>query len=239
MRTRKLFRKFHRWIGIFASLWLLILASTGLLLQHSHDWKLDKKFIQSPFVLESYGIGKQFIFFNQGQHQLIQLDHQIIQDKQISIKLTTPLKSAIFNNSHWIVATEKQILWLNQQGQIVQTIDELDGLAIPIESMGIKNQQIYINSNDQIFNLNSLKPATVPATEIQWSKGINDAKLKLLTLNNFHVDYLSYQQVIFDIHAAITTPSLLNDLAAIALILLSLSGILLFFKKKKTIRQDI
>ncbi len=239
MRVRKLFRKFHRWIGIFASLWLLMLASTGLLLQHSHDWKLGKKFVQSPFVLESYGIGKQFVSFSQDKHQLIQLDMQIIQDNQTSVKLTAPLKSAIFHNSHWIVATAKQVLWLNHEGQIIQTMDELDGITTPIQSLGIKNQQIYINSHDQIFSLDSLEPVSISAQAIQWSKGIDDAKLKALALNNFHTNYLSYEQVIFDIHAAITTPGFLNDLAAIALILLSLSGILLFFKKKKTKRQDI
>lgn len=237
MRLRKFLRKFHRWIGILASLWLLLLASTGFLLQHSHAWHLDKKYIQSPFLLQAYGIGKQFIAFNQKGHQLMQLDKQIIQDNKATIKLTQTIKSAIYSQSQWIVATDTQIYWLDQQGQIVQTMDDLDGLPTPINALGQKDQHVFISNNNQAFSLPSLEPAKVSPQDIQWQQGFSDAKLKILTLQKYSADYLSYEQVIFNIHAGITAPGILNDFAAIALIILSLSGIFLFFKKRKTNRQ--
>jgi hypothetical protein len=237
MRLRKFLRKFHRWIGILASLWLLLLASTGLLLQHSDDWHLNKKYIQSPFILEAYGIGKQFIAFNQDGHQLIQLDKQIIQDNQATIKLSQPIKSAIYSQAQWIVATDNQIYWLNKQGQLIQSMDDLDGIPIPITALGQKDQHIFISSKNQIFLLPSLKVSEVLSKDIQWKQGISDAKLKISTLQQYNSNYLSYEQAIFNIHAGITAPGIFNDFAAIALIILSLSGIFLFFKKRKTNRQ--
>lgn len=238
MRLRKFLRKFHRWIGILASLWLLLLASTGFLLQHSDDWHLDKKYIQNPFLLKANGIGKQFIAFNQGAHQLIQLDYQIIQDKNVSVKLTQPIKSAIYSQSQWIVATDTHIYWLNEQGQIVQTMDDLDDIPTPIAALGIKDQQLFIRSNNRIFSLPSLNSLDIAEADIQWKQGTTDAKHKIVTLQHHNTDYLSYEQFLFNIHAGITAPGILNDFAAISLIILSLSGIFLFFKKRKTNRQQ-
>lgn len=237
MRTRKFIRKFHRWIGLLASLWLLLLASTGFLLQHSQQWNLDKKHISNNTILKSYGIGEQFIAFKQDNHQLIQLDHQLIQDNKVTIKLSEDLNSAIYHQDNWVIATDTQITWIDGNGRIIQSMDELDGLDLPINKIGKIKQEIIYTSNDNAYNLASeiIESSTLSST--QWPQSNTDKDLKQKAIEFTSKNYLTFEKFIFDIHAGITAPSLLNDIAAISLIILSLSGIFLFFRKRKRNRQ--
>lgn len=228
---KKHIRKLHRWIGVLASLWLLVLASTGLLLQHSKDWGLEKKHITNSSLLKAYGIGKKYKAFKHGDQLLQQVDKQLIQNQKITIKLSENITAAIYQSPNWVITTKSQILWINQVGQIAQSMDEIDGLPLPLLDLGLTGNQLIIKTNDGNFLLNTLeKINTMP---VNWSHETEDEKLKHNSIQQISHNYVSYQQAIFDLHAGITTPSLLNDIAAIALILLSLSGVFLFFRKNK------
>jgi hypothetical protein len=41
-RRKQLFARWHRRIGITVAIWLVVLAVSGLLINHAHDWKLDQ-----------------------------------------------------------------------------------------------------------------------------------------------------------------------------------------------------
>ncbi len=233
MRTRKFIRKFHRWVGLIASLWLLVLASTGYLLQHSQQWQLDKYYINNSLILNAYGIGEQFIAFQQDNQQLMQLDKQIIQNEKPTIKLAENINSATYYQNNWVIATNTQIHWIDNSGQILQSLDEMDQINVPIDKIGTHNQNLVYLSNDKIYTVENLSIVQDIIQNTQWPKITTNVQLKnkaiLLTSHN----YLTAEQMIFDIHAGITTPSILNDIAAISLIILSLSGIFLFFRKRK------
>ena len=188
-------------------------------------------------LLKSYGIGEQFIAFKQGNHQLIQIDKQLIQNNKPIIKLSETLISAIYHKDNWIVATDNQIIWIDSNGQIIQSMDEFDGLKLPISNVGLFNQELIYNSEGENYNIDSEKVKTNSHTAIQWAELDTDISIKQKAIELTSKNYLTFEQFIFDIHAAITTPSLLNDIAAISLIILSLSGIFLFFRKKKRNRQ--
>lgn len=228
-------RKAHRWVGLVASLWLLLLATTGLLLQHTHDWKLDKSYINNQTLLKLYGIGNQFIAFEQGQHKLVQIDGQLIQNNRVTIKLEEEINGAVLGNQNWIIATNSQILWINTSGQIIQSLDELDGLHTPISNIGNIENRLYYKSNEAIYDLETIQ--INDTSKVHWSKPIENNLIKQQAIKQTSKDYLSLEQFIFDLHAGITSPSIFNDIAAIALILLSLSGLFLFFRKTKTNKQ--
>jgi hypothetical protein len=228
MRLRKFLRKVHRWIGILASVWLLLLATTGFLLQHKDDWNLDEKYTNSSLFLSFYDIGEQFISFEHEQQSLAQLDHQIYLNKQAVYKAEQAIVGAIYQQPNWIIATATQILWLDKQGHIIQTMDEMDGIPMPIKKLGNTNERIFIQNSNQTISLDTFEPTK---NTINWSQVSNSQILKDQLITQSSQNYLSYQQLIFDLHAGITSPSLLNDIAALALIFLSISGIMIFFKK--------
>jgi hypothetical protein len=228
MRLRKFLRKIHRWIGVIASIWLFLLATTGFLLQHKDGWKLDEKYTNSTFLLSLYDIGDQFISYETNTSSIAQLDYHIYLNSKPIIKLEEALIGAILLQETWILATQSKLYWMDKEGNIVQSMDDLDGIPMPIDNLGSYNNTIIIQNSDQALSLETLEPLTKSPT---WSLPTNSKKLKTELISTMSHNYLSYQQLIFDLHAGITSPSLFNDLAAFALIFLSISGIVIFFKK--------
>jgi hypothetical protein len=228
MRLRKFLRRLHRWVGVIASIWLLLLASTGFLLQHKDDWNLSNYHTQSPWLLGVYGIGDNYSSYQNKQESLAQLDQQIFINLKASSKLQETIVGAVYQQPNWVVATPTQLLWIDNQGQIVQSIDELDDMPVPITQIGLLNQELFVQHNKQAINVNSLK---LSKASVEWSIASNADELKQKLIKTSTKNYLSYEQIIFDLHAGITSPSLFNDFAALALIFLSLSGIIIFFKK--------
>ena len=200
MKFKKLTRKLHRWIGITASIWLLFLASTGLLLQHSNNLKLDNSFIHNAAILKQYGIGEEFMIFETKGNSLIQIDKNLLINKAL-IHFPEKVQKAAYLSPYWIIQTQEQLIWLNDKGQIVQTFDQ----------------------SEPPSDLNLIK----------WLTATNNPKLKQQAIKLTSKNYLTVEQFIFDIHAGITTSTLLNDIAAISLMFLSLSGFYLFFRKRK------
>ncbi len=200
MKIKRLLRKTHRHIGFFAALWLLLLASTGLLLQHRSDWDLDKSFITNQTLLKLYGVGQHVIAFKTDNGFLIQIDKELLINQQKTL-FPEPIQKVAFREHKWIVETHLGQTWFNQRGEIIQYFDELE--SSPLQ-----------------------------AKEIRWLTPSQDKNLIAQAIKEVSSSYLSVSQVVFDIHAGITTPSILNDLAAIALIFLSLSGLVIYFRRK-------
>ena len=51
-------RIWHRSIGALAALFLLMLAITGILLNHNLDLKLEQRHLDWPWLLEHYGVAE-------------------------------------------------------------------------------------------------------------------------------------------------------------------------------------
>ena len=49
-------RAWHRGMGALAALFLLMLAVTGILLNHTLDLKLAERHLDWPWLLEHYGV---------------------------------------------------------------------------------------------------------------------------------------------------------------------------------------
>ncbi len=122
MKIKRLLRKTHRQIGVFAALWLLLLASTGLLLQHRSDWGLDKSFITNQTLLKLYGVGKRVIAFKADNGFLIQVDKELVINQHKTL-FPEPIKRVAFREHKWIVETGLGQTWFNQQGEVIQQFD--------------------------------------------------------------------------------------------------------------------
>lgn len=200
IKLKRFLRKLHRQIGVFAALWLLVLASTGLLLQHRSDWGLNKAFITNQTLLKLYGVGQHSIAFQTDNGFLIQIDKELLINQHKTL-FPEPINKVAFRENKWIVETHLGQTWFNHKGEIIQYFDEFG-------------------------------PSPLPAKEIRWLIPSQDKNLITQAIKEGSTSYLSVSQVIFDIHAGITSSSILNDFAALALIFLSLSGLVIYFKKK-------
>jgi hypothetical protein len=55
-KRRKALARWHRRFAIFISIWLVVLAISGVLINHAHDWRLDSRPLADPLQRWVYGV---------------------------------------------------------------------------------------------------------------------------------------------------------------------------------------
>lgn len=237
---RRQLRVLHRWIGLAASLWILQLAATGLLLQQSNNLSLHERYIESARVLQWFGYGRYSQSFTQGNAVIYQVDNQVLAHNKPQ-RIPYPIRLAAHKDGLWVIVAAQGMYALNDKDEIIWRLDDFDGLPTPITNLHVA-EDIWIQQNKQWYKINSqlqIQKSQAPATTP------NKAIKKEMTTKQLHRimpqvlgNVLSYDKVLADIHAGYKGSVWLNTLSALALLYLSLSGIFLFFKPRRKDRKN-
>lgn len=225
----------HRRLGVAACLFVLILAVTGILLNHTDALKLDKIQISQPSILSLYGIpaappikGIQY-----KAHFFYQADHYLYADEQLIDTVEADLAGVVQRtNNNWVIATSKSLLLLDQQFRIIETLDESYGLPTPITGLTLQNNTLYIEVNSQ-------QRFSVDADTLNWEPVNLDLKIfetvKTYPLEavpnavaNTLYNTIPLERVLLDLHSGRLFGNVfvyIMDFSAILLIILSLSGL--------------
>ena len=228
--------KFHRYTGLIVAVVILILAVTGIILNHTDDLELDKQFVKSPAILDWYGIegpNPEPAYSISGQW-ITQIDDQIYFNTKPVLRIREQLIGATINDSFIVAAFPNSLIMLSTQGEVIEQIEKS-----PIQDVASgQNEIIYIKSRDQVYfsddglltweiadqkGINWAKPASLPARLKR--------KLKLDTL--YHT--LPYERVLLDIHSGRFFGRYgvyFIDLSGILLILLTISGCWIWLRHK-------
>jgi hypothetical protein len=241
MRLRKVFRKIHRWVGLISALWLLQLTITGLLLQHADSFKLTTTYINSPTILQWFDYGQRQQAWDVDDLTIFQLDDQAKINDSI-INIPSPLVGVGHTGSNWVLATANTLYWLNQQGEIINQMDDFDGLPTPVQKMTATYESINIQVNHRWAEINDGIISWHPTTpDIEATKAIQARKLTSSEqgelFSSLLGNKLSYDKVLHGIHSGIKSSSWMNTLSALALLYLCFSGIYLFFKAPRNIQR--
>ena len=97
----RLLIKLHRYTGLFSAVILLMLAVTGIALNHTEDLKLDEKMVNSPAILNWYKIKPpdSLKSFSSGQHWLTLVNHQLYFDHTLLMKNESQLLRLLFTHN--------------------------------------------------------------------------------------------------------------------------------------------
>ena len=237
MRLRKALRKIHRWVGLLAALWLLQLASTGLLLQHADDFNLTQKHVSSAKLLKWFGYGARQQIWHHNNNVLYQIDDVVGFNGQL-VTLSAQIVGAVRvtdldAQQLWVVATRDALYWFNQQGETSRQLDDFDGVPTPISGLYSEDNNLYIQVKNQWFAMQAAGDF-IPTTQ----NHVADSTGRSMTSTEQNqyfatalTNKLSYDKVLHGIHAGIQGSKWLNSLSALALFYLCFSGIYLFIKQ--------
>jgi uncharacterized iron-regulated membrane protein len=236
MRLRKALRKIHRWIGLLASLWLLQLAVTGLLLQLADELGFTDRYVTSPAVLNWFSHGHLQQAFDVQSAVVIQLDDRVGLGQQV-ITVAEPLVAANRLEGHWLLATANTLRWYSDGGEAVMQLDDFDGLPTPVTALHVADEQLMLNSGQQWYQWQADAFAFTPvafdnpsgAQARQLSREERQRAFAQLLNNRLSID-----KVLHGIHSGLKGSVWLNILSALALLYLCVSGIYLFFKKPRS-----
>ncbi len=232
----RLLYKAHRYMGLISALVLLMLAVTGIALNHTETLKLDNRFIQNKALLNWYGILAPTTsqVFKTPNYYLSQFNQQIYLNKQFIINSSDKLQGTVETKDFIAVALENSILLLSLTGDIIEQIEHLN-----LEKIGINSRQhIFIQQSGKVLvtkdGLLSWQEATT--TEIQWVQTVKLPKsIDTSIKQEFRGKILPLERVFLDLHSGRffgKTGVLIVDACGVLLILLIFSGFSIWLKYK-------
>jgi hypothetical protein len=238
-RTLRLLRRFHRTLGLTAALFLLVLAATGVALNHVDALELDRRFVSTAWLLDWYGIsvpelGSSFVV---GERSATLLGNRIYLDDLEVLRGVDSLAGAVVFGTETVIASTGTFYFISPNGELVDRIDVDAGEHGRIRRIAVDSQHIVVEARGlyaldvERGELIALAGGSAPAV---WTMA-NEVSpaLEARLLARYRGEGLSVERLLADLHSGrlLRLPGrLVMDLAALAIVLLALSGIYVWWR---------
>ncbi|TKB49411.1 PepSY domain-containing protein [Ferrimonas sediminicola] len=119
MKTRTLTR-WHSRIGILVCAWILLLACTGLLLQHGHRLGLDKPLLTGDLWYRLADLPKPRVT-GVPRHEVFQVDNRLVTRQGSLAALDGDLQGLVVGPETMLVSDQGQLWLLTPEGELVDS----------------------------------------------------------------------------------------------------------------------
>ena len=228
--------RLHRYMGLLSGVVLIMLAVTGIALNHTEDLKLDSHKIKSTAILDWYGISspQNLKSFATLDHWLTQLNQNIYFDKAMLIKTEENLLGSVETDEFIVAALSNSLLLLSVEGELIEQTPLNNIKRIGLNSkkaVVIIAGEEQLSSNDGLLSWHSDNNKAVT-----WSKNtILPESIKKTIQSHFRSSILPLERVLLDIHSGRffgMIGVIIVDISGIFVIILSLSGLAIWLRRK-------
>jgi hypothetical protein len=210
-RTR--LRRLHRWVGSTLLVFVVFLALSGIAVNHASDFGLDRKYISWPWLLEAYGVTGP-----------------------------APYAGMISLGELVVVGDGQRVHLLLETGELIESIDLGASLPGDIVRVGSAGDRAILDSGGTLYRSDQevtlFEPWAGIEDEIRWSTEVDPATAGLEVLQTaWRGEGLTVERVLLDLHSGriFALPGrLLLDLVGIAMIMLSITGLVLSRVRART-----
>lgn len=247
-RNKKPFAFFlwHRRLGLAGLLLVFVLSITGILLNHTEQFKLDETSIESDFLLDWYNINPQGnpISYKQNGIWISQWEHQLFFNGKVFFKHDEKLQGIAINENITAIALQHHVLLIDTEGEVIELIAV--ATQTPIEAITQTQNKIVLRDSEKNIYLSNAQLSSWSLSSIDstlnWSTATNLSKAQLAELKSaFRGDGLNLEKFILDLHSGRIFNDrwgvYIMDAAAILMILLGLSGTWIWWSRKLKIRH--
>lgn len=238
------FRSLHVWhrtLGLFAGLFVFILAVTGILLNHTENMGLDSRYVQSAWLLDWYGIAPPTpsVSYAVGEHWVSQVGARIYYD---ATEVTTDaglLLGAVALPEMIVVATQGQLILLTYKGEHIETLEGGQGVPAGMRVVGVSGERLAVRAahGDYVADTDLLKWKEQPVLDAHWA--VAAAAPQVVTqrlLAAYRGTGLTLERVVLDLHSGRIVGAWgrwIMDVAAGILIFLAATGAWMWLKQRR------
>lgn len=231
-RSIILLLRWHRRIALVVALFLILLAGSGILINHAPEFGLDKSQIRSSLLARWYGFEQPSpIGFKAGNNWIIHDGVQSIYLNQEAIgHCAPPLHGALPYRDLLFALCEGELLLIAPDGVLLERISSVFGLPEDSYRIALADDHLLVKTsqNTYIADIENLEwPATSSTEDTDWATPIAiPAELRdLLGEKN---PGISVERFLLDLHSGRLfgrAGVYLMDAMAILFIILALSGV--------------
>lgn len=227
------FQRWHKRIGIITALFVILLAISGIALNHSEQLRLNDSYIKYDWLLDFYEIKPQRVpvSFSSNENWATQIDQRIYFNNIEIANNADQLYGLINIDNLFVIAMDNQLVLLTAAGEIIEHISGTEGVPAGMHAIGVSDQNnIIIKAAHGFYRveLDRLEWEELDHLEANWSeKKPTPAELKSKLLKQYRGSGLTLERVLFDLHSGRILGAwgvYLIDLAAILFLLLAVSG---------------
>jgi len=234
-------RRTHRWLGVTAAIFVVLLSVTGVLLNHAVDWQLDRRYVQWSWVLDAYGIRAPLpsATYADGGHYAALLGDRVYFDDEMVMRDVDGLSGMVVIGDIAAVATPDRLVLLTGEGVLVDQIDLRGRIAGAVDRLGRAGGRLAVESAGAMYTADRditgvVATAGVPATAVAWSRPSSLPPELLDMLGQHYRGHgLTVERLLLDLHSGrvfALAGQLFMDLVALCLVLLSLSGLVVWYR---------
>lgn len=199
--------QWHRYFGVSIALFVLILSVTGIMLNHTSQLALDKRHVESNWLLDWYGINapEHINSYRTGQHWISQWQDRLFLEQHDLGIYPGKLLGMVHYQGMLVVALEGRVLLFTPEGELIETLHGAHGVPAGMWAIGLNSKgRVVVKSahgtyiaDEQLLQWHDLNddsarwsaPATLPETVYQQM------------LNRYRGKGLSLERVVLDLHS--------------------------------------
>ena len=229
----------HRRLGLFLVIFIITLATTGIMLNHTDSLELSQQKISNTLLLSIYDIQPQTppINYRSQQHNISQWDEQIYFDNKKLLRDKQQLRGLINWNNIIIMVLSQDVILLSSDGEIIDRYALAQNSEI--EHIGIHNNQAIIKMLDQSMwqaDEDILNWQPIGKVQLSWSAPVPlKQRLKDELLEKYRGEGLPLERIILDIHSGRIFGNFgvyVVDAVAVVMLFLSLSGAWMWWQRR-------
>lgn len=231
--------KWHKTIGVCTAIFIIFLAMSGIVLNHSEQFNLNSRFIQTEWLLDLYQIkpASDPVAFNSENNWAVQIGERLYFNEQEIGKDIKQLKGMIKVNGLFIVAYDDKLTLVTDQGEIVETLSGEAGVPAGMRGVGYdENGNIIIKAAHGYYqvNLDDLKWQEFEYLLATWPQSLTvPDELKTVLYKKYRGTGLSIERVLLDFHSGRIlghSGVYLVDFFAFLFVSLAISGVWMWTK---------
>lgn len=237
----------HRRLGLSVFLVLIFLAISGFALNHSPALKLNKISLSNSWLLSWYGFEKPAIngFNLQGQWLYQDGNSLLFLDQKAVAPCSTPLLSSARDAESLYALCANALLILTENGQLVESFSQLDGLPINALAITAVEGRLYLLTDSEAFTFNPDSLVLTP--EPDFDRAVLAPQTTLAPIPTSLEQQLensgpsiSLETVILDLHSGRFFGQfgvIVIDIVGLLICILSITGLMAWIKRLRQIKQ--
>jgi hypothetical protein len=239
----------HRRVGLLALTLVIILAITGIALNHTEQFNLDETYVDNHLLLSWYGIDPSDepvsykINNNQKQTIISAWQNKLFFDDIAITELEQNMHGAIGAEQFIVVALDNAIILLSYEGEFIERISTSFSFN-NIQRLGMKYKRPVIETSYPLYYMadeHILDWDVIINTDIEWTSPytLNSVEREKLLIA-YRGNGLKLERVMLDLHSGRIFGRYgiyLMDAAALALLWLSLSGLWVWSSRRRKMKK--
>lgn len=217
-RWLKILARWHRRIALLVCIWLVVLAASGVLINHAHDWGFDRSPLTAPMQRLLYGI-------EHGGDDLCSRTAALGQDcAGVFAVLTLPAGELLLGGNAVFLVDERGAL-VEKLATAQLGLGELEAGLVDGSDLYLRDAQQVVQTDAELLDWQALDAAAIAQLEARsWQ------------LRGRSGEAMSWERFLLDLHAARFLGPMakaFTDLMGGLILLLALSGLWLWWLRRR------